>query len=104
MKRFLTLFALVYSCFTVVDHVVLQIFAVVSYVLTDRTLIRLSLSMHPQVLLDVALVPACVVTQAAAVGPISIGDVFYHAASRQARVAAGLALGVVLQLLQNVII
>lgn len=104
MKRLLALLALVYSCFTVVDHVVFQIFAVVSYVLTDRTLIRLSLPMDSQVLLDVALVPAGVVTQAAAVGPISIGDVLHHAASRQARLAVWLALGVVLQLFQNVVI
>ena len=104
MKRFFTSLALVYSCFTVVDHVVLQIFAVVSYVLTDGTLIRLSLSMDSQVLLDVTFVTTGVVTEAAAVGPISIWDVFYYIASRQSGIAVRLALGIVLQLFQNVII
>jgi len=104
MKRFFTPLALVYSCLTVVDHVVLQILAVVSYVLTDGTLIWLSLPMDSQVLLDVALVSTGIMTKAATVGPIGIGDVFHHAASRQARVAVGLALGIVLQLFQNVII
>lgn len=81
MEGFFTLLALVYSCFTVVDHVAFQVFAVVSYVLTDRTLIGLSLSMDSQVLLDVALVTAGVVTQAAAVGPVSVWDVLHDVAS-----------------------
>ena len=59
----------------------LQVFAVVRYVLTDRTLIGLSLPVDSQVLLDVALVAAGVVTQAAAVGPVGVRDVLHHAAS-----------------------
>ena len=54
MERFFALLTLVYSGFTVVDHVAFQVFAVLSYVLTDRTLVRLPLPMDTQVLLDVA--------------------------------------------------
>lgn len=104
MEGVLTLLALVYSCFAVVDHVALQVFAVVSNVLADGTLVGLSLPMDPQVLLDVTLVTAAVVAQPAAVGPLGVRDVLHHAASRQTRIAAGLALGVILQLFQNIII
>lgn len=81
MERLFTLLALVYSCFAVVDHVALQVFAVISYVLTDGTLVGLSLPMDSQVLLDVTLVPTRVVAQAAAVGPFGIGDILHHVVS-----------------------
>ena len=81
MEGVLTLLALVYSRFAVVDHVALQVFAVVSNVLTDGTLVGLSLPMDSQVLLDVTLVTTAVVAQPAAVGPLGVGDVLHHAAS-----------------------
>lgn len=44
MEGVFTLLALVYSCFAVVDHVALQVFAVVGNVLTDPVFIALVFS------------------------------------------------------------
>lgn len=104
MEGVLTLLALVDSCFAVVDHVALQVFAVVGNVLADGTLVGLSLPMDSQVLLDVTLVTAAVVAQPAAVGPLGVKDVLHHAASRQSSHRCWVGIGVILQLFQNVIV
>lgn len=96
MEGLLALLALVHACFAVVDHVALQVLAVAGDVLADGALVGLPLAVHPQVLLDVALVAAAVVAQAAAVRPLGAGDELHQVTPGDGCIAGVLALGVVL--------
>lgn len=70
--------ALVAPGLAVVNHVTLQVLAVRGHVLADGTLVRLALAVHPQVLLDVALVVAAVAAQAAAIRPLAAREVVHQ--------------------------